>query len=132
LNFQLDQKNENCSGDFRRENILFNYHLLKAFFIVRFSSSTTTVMGKNTTSTSHPVLIPWPCLYQDPLKPTPKPDCLETDPKPKKTFAQVISNVCDIPTSQLPQPVIKGEGLYIHPRRWLHGGIRSMQAQFTC
>ncbi|AES99308.2 DUF4283 domain protein [Medicago truncatula] len=54
-----------------------------------------------------------PCLYQDPLKPTPKPDCPETDPKPKKTLAQTISNVCDIPTSQLPQSVIKGDKVSI-------------------
>jgi hypothetical protein len=27
----------------------------------------------------------------------------------QKTFAQALSNVCDIPTSQLPQPCLKGD-----------------------
>ncbi|GAU31405.1 hypothetical protein TSUD_370540 [Trifolium subterraneum] len=33
--------------------------------------------------------------------------------KPQKTFAQAVNNLCDIPLSQLPQPVEKGERLAI-------------------
>jgi len=54
--------------------------------------------------------VPWPCLYSEPIstvKPTSK-----KDPTPlthQKTFAQALSNVCDIPLSQLPQPCMKGD-----------------------
>jgi len=33
---------------------------------------------------------------------------IESTQKQPKTFAQALSNLCDIPTSQLPQPVLKG------------------------
>jgi len=70
-------------------------------------------MPQNTTSTLNLVLFPWPCLYQTTPNPLPKPDCQNTTPKHEKTFAQVISNVYDIPTSQLPQMVIKGDRVSI-------------------
>ncbi|WJX63397.1 hypothetical protein P8452_48286 [Trifolium repens] len=34
-------------------------------------------------------------------------------PKPQKTFAQALNNLCDIPLSQFPQPVVKGDRLAI-------------------
>lgn len=70
-------------------------------------------MPQTTTSTPNPVIIPWPCLYQSVPNQDPKPDCDKPVPKIHKTFAQAISNVCDIPTSQLPQPVIKGDRVSI-------------------
>jgi len=62
-----------------------------------------------TTHSSKPFSIPWKCLDVDePISIVPK-----TNPKPKpfaqKTFAQVLSNVCDIPDSQLPRPTLKGD-----------------------
>jgi len=54
-------------------------------------------------------LIPWKCL--DDTSCPAKPTCIQ--PKTKKTFAQALSNVCQIPTSQLPQPVLKGDRLAI-------------------
>jgi len=49
--------------------------------------------------------IPWKCLD------------LDTEPtivtKNHKTFAQAVSNVCEIPVSQLPQPCLKGDELAI-------------------
>lgn len=53
--------------------------------------------------------IPWKCLDFDPAPP--KPVTIQT--KPQKTFAQALSNICDIPDSQLPQAVIKGDELAI-------------------
>lgn len=56
-----------------------------------------------------PFNIPWKCLDLDsePTKTTTQ------KPNPKKTFAQAVSNICEIPTSQLPQGVIKGDCLAI-------------------
>lgn len=33
--------------------------------------------------------------------------------KQTRTFAQALSNLCDIPTSQLPQPILKGDNFAI-------------------
>lgn len=33
--------------------------------------------------------------------------------KQTKTFAQALNNLCDIPSSQFPQPVLKGENFAI-------------------
>jgi hypothetical protein len=41
---------------------------------------------------------------------------IESTQKQPKTFAQALSNLGDIPTSQLPQPVLKGDS-YCHSRR---------------
>jgi hypothetical protein len=70
-------------------------------------------MSQAATNTSPPILIPWPCLYQSPPTTNLKPDDPKPDPKPTKSFAQALSNVCDIPNSQLPQPVIKGDRVSI-------------------
>ncbi|WJX33849.1 hypothetical protein P8452_22018 [Trifolium repens] len=53
--------------------------------------------------------IPWKCLdlSNDPQNTNIEP------PKPQKTFAQALNNLCDIPLSQFPQPVIKGDRLAI-------------------
>jgi hypothetical protein len=53
--------------------------------------------------------IPWKCLD---LSNDPQNTNIES-PKPQKTFAQALNNLCDIPLSQFPQPVIKGDRLVI-------------------
>jgi hypothetical protein len=53
--------------------------------------------------------IPWKCLD---LSNEPKNNIIEP-PKPLKTFAQALTNLCDIPFSQFPQLVLKGERLAI-------------------
>jgi hypothetical protein len=53
--------------------------------------------------------IPWKCLD---LSNEPKNKTIEPV-KPQKSFAQALTNLCDIPVSQLPQPVVKGERLAI-------------------
>jgi len=64
--------------------------------------------------------IPWKCLYLDPTPPKPT----FNQPKPAKTFAQALSNVCDIPESQLPQPVLKGDDFEIQiPEAEYEAGI---------
>ncbi|GAU35943.1 hypothetical protein TSUD_394910 [Trifolium subterraneum] len=76
--------------------------------------------------------IPWKCLEFDS---EPVANNTIVQPKTPKTFAQALSNVCDIPLSQLPQPVIKGDRLAIEIpevtyqasleacKHNLHGGI---------
>jgi hypothetical protein len=60
--------------------------------------------------------IPWKCLALDP---EPQSQAIETQtatiapPKPQKTFAQALTNLCDIPLSQFQQPVVKGDRLAI-------------------
>jgi hypothetical protein len=53
--------------------------------------------------------IPWKCLD---LSNEPQNKIIEPA-KPQKSFAQALTNLCDIPISQLPQPVVKGERLAI-------------------
>ncbi|WJX83945.1 hypothetical protein P8452_66568 [Trifolium repens] len=57
----------------------------------------------------HAFSIPWGCLDGS-KEQVPQP---QKQSKTTKTFAQALSNVCDIPTSQLPQPCVKGDGLAI-------------------
>ncbi|KAK2417404.1 hypothetical protein QL285_039707 [Trifolium repens] len=57
----------------------------------------------------HEFSIPWGCLDGDKEQKSQEKNQAKTN----KTFAQVLSNVCDIPTSQLPQPCVKGDGLAI-------------------
>lgn len=58
----------------------------------------------------NPVLS-WPCLQADPVPPPSKsnPQSKTTESKQQKTFAQAVSNICDIPLIQLPKPCIKGD-----------------------
>jgi len=70
-------------------------------------------MSQAATNTSPLILIPWPCLYQSPPATNLKPDEPKPTPKPIKSFAHALTNVCDIPNSQLPQPVIKGDRVSI-------------------
>jgi hypothetical protein len=58
--------------------------------------------------------IPWKCLdlESEPTKTIINQPNLN-QPKTPKTFVQALSNVCDIPLSQLPQPVVKGDRLAI-------------------
>ncbi|KAK2403140.1 hypothetical protein QL285_052602 [Trifolium repens] len=53
--------------------------------------------------------IPWKCLD---LSNEPQNKIIEPA-KPQKSFVQALTNLCDIPISQLPQPVVKGERLAI-------------------
>lgn len=54
--------------------------------------------------------IPWKCLDLDTIEHIPEKTKPKTAFKPQKSFAQALnSNVCDIPFSQLPKPVIKGD-----------------------
>jgi hypothetical protein len=59
--------------------------------------------------------IPWKCL-EITTEPITTKIAQENTPKAQKTFAQALNNsnnLCDIPTSQLPQPVVKGDRLAI-------------------
>jgi hypothetical protein len=57
----------------------------------------------------HAFSIPWPCL-DDHSKPESE---TKTNPKTTKTFAQALSNVCDIPLSQFPTTCVKGDRLAV-------------------
>lgn len=61
-----------------------------------------------------PFIVPWRCLHDEPINP-PKPPSQpsSTQTKQQKTFAQALSNVCDIPLSQLPKPCLKGNNVVI-------------------
>jgi hypothetical protein len=64
--------------------------------------------------------IPWSCL-ESPIK---KPDLEKPQTKPQKSFVQALNNVCDIPTSQLPQACVKGDRLAISiPEEDYLGGL---------
>jgi hypothetical protein len=73
--------------------------------------------------------IPWKCLDQntEPSKIIPEPPKTTTEPsKPQKTFAQAVNNICDIPLSQLPQPVVKGDRLAIEiPENYYLAGLEA-------
>jgi hypothetical protein len=59
--------------------------------------------------------IPWKCL-EIASEPITTKIVQENTPKVQKTFAQALNssnNLCDIPTSQFPQPVVKGDRLAI-------------------
>ncbi|KAK2429370.1 hypothetical protein QL285_027819 [Trifolium repens] len=60
--------------------------------------------------------IPWKCLDHNPEPQTaiiePHIAIIEP-PKPLKTFAQALTNICDIPLSQIQQLVVKGDRLAI-------------------
>ncbi|GAU31406.1 hypothetical protein TSUD_370550 [Trifolium subterraneum] len=53
--------------------------------------------------------IPWPCLDLS----SKQPNSSQNSPTVQKSFAQAVSNVCDIPLSQLPQACVKGDRLAI-------------------
>ena len=92
-------------------------------------------------STLNPNLIPIPHLSAEtdkaptnelskPKSNTEKPLHTEkenqTTLKQPKTFAQALSNLCDIPTSQLPQPILKGDNLAISiPEEEVEAGINT-------
>jgi hypothetical protein len=69
-----------------------------------------------------PFNIPWKCLdhNSESSKTIPEPS------KPQKTFAQAVNNICDIPLSQLPQPVVKGDRLAIEiPETFYLAGLEA-------
>lgn len=51
-------------------------------------------------------------LNNEKPKQTPTHD-FQTKPNPNKTFANVVSNVCNIPESQFPIPCLKGDRIAI-------------------
>ena len=51
--------------------------------------------------------IPWSCLDST----TKQANSGKIQPKEKKTFVQALTNVCDIPLSQLPQAYVKDDRL---------------------
>ncbi|KAK2409026.1 hypothetical protein QL285_044484 [Trifolium repens] len=55
--------------------------------------------------------IPWSFL-QD-VNEIPNLDPIKQPQKQQKTFAQAVNNICDIPTSQLPKPCVKGNRIAI-------------------
>ncbi|GAU40165.1 hypothetical protein TSUD_292700 [Trifolium subterraneum] len=63
------------------------------------------------TKTTNTVNIPWPCLISQPANTT--VSASESRQIQQKTFAQAVSNVCDIPLSQFPKPCVKGDDLAI-------------------
>lgn len=70
-------------------------------------------MSENTKTGDIPSVIPLKCLHDA----TKKIDSSSKPPqavhKQTKTFAQAVNNLCDIPSSQLPQPILKGDNLSI-------------------
>jgi len=72
----------------------------------------------------HPYAIPWNFLdHTDPHQNPPKPSAPTQTLKTTKTFAQALSNVCDVPESQLPLPCLKGGNLAIEipEEEWVAG-----------
>ncbi|MCI30792.1 DUF4283 domain protein, partial [Trifolium medium] len=67
-------------------------------------------MTDKTTTANPPVDIPWPCLGQA-SKDNPSPKI--STPTQQKSFAQALTNVCDIPLSQLPKACVKGDRVAI-------------------
>jgi hypothetical protein len=62
----------------------------------------------------NPVIIPCKCLDSFTTPSIPEKTVQQTTKKPQKSFAQALtSNVYDIPSSQLPIPVIKGDDFSI-------------------
>ncbi|GAU37905.1 hypothetical protein TSUD_163420 [Trifolium subterraneum] len=59
-----------------------------------------------------PFCIPWPCVDLSPKQPVSEKHQPEIQ-KSQKSFAQAVSNVCEIPQSQLPQACVKGDRLAI-------------------
>ncbi|GAU16831.1 hypothetical protein TSUD_367780 [Trifolium subterraneum] len=65
----------------------------------------------DTTSTAKPsVIIPWRCLAESS---NPPPPSKPSPPTQQKTFAQALTNVCDIPLSQFPKACVKGDRIAI-------------------
>jgi hypothetical protein len=56
------------------------------------------------------VIIPWLCLQDQTVK---APTAATSAPAVKISFSEAVSNVCDIPMSQLPLPVVKGDNIAI-------------------
>ncbi|MCI08339.1 pectin acetylesterase, partial [Trifolium medium] len=57
--------------------------------------------------------IPWKCLAGDSEPKIPTKEQPKEQPKVHRTFAQALTNICEIPLSQIPQPVVKGDRLSI-------------------
>lgn len=73
-----------------------------------------------TSSTTKNFIVPWPCMIDHPDPPiaenpsfTSTPNGVTVTKNQQKTFAQALSNVCDVPLSQLPQPIKKGNQVAI-------------------
>ncbi|XP_058726093.1 uncharacterized protein LOC131597408 [Vicia villosa] len=62
---------------------------------------------------SPPVVIPRPCLDSTNASPIPPKPVAKPLKLVKKSFAQAVNNICDIPISQLPQSIVKGDRISI-------------------
>jgi hypothetical protein len=67
-------------------------------------------MTNKTTAANPPVIIPWPCLSQSMND---NPPLQISPPIQQRSFAQALTNVCDIPLSQLPKACVKGDRVAI-------------------
>jgi hypothetical protein len=96
---------KNDSGENKSD--YFTVHVSPFFTKESYRRPTATVFSSPITM--HGFSIPWKCLddasKQQPITAIP--------PKPQKSFAQALTNVCDIPISQFPQPCVKGDRLAI-------------------
>ena len=55
-------------------------------------------------------LIPWACLKDCEISPA---KTVYDKPSQRKTFAQALGTICDIPLSELPTPCIKGDMIVV-------------------
>jgi hypothetical protein len=69
--------------------------------------------GNTIKTNPSPTIIPWKCLKDVETNPPSIPKPPITQQKQIKTFAQVVSHLYDVPTSQLPQPVLKGDNFSV-------------------
>lgn len=62
-------------------------------------------------TTSKPAIINWKCLVDDDSVKISPNNLTKTLPRPQLSFAQALTNtnICDIPSSQLPKPTLKGD-----------------------
>jgi hypothetical protein len=67
-------------------------------------------MAAQITTDKPSVVIPWPCLSQS-SKDSALPKT--STPPQQRSFAQALTNVCDIPLSQFPKPCLKGDHVAI-------------------
>jgi len=71
-------------------------------------------MSQPLIKTIKPALIPWKCLVDDDSEPIAPKILTKTLPKSHLSFAQVLNTtICDIPSSQLPKPTLKGDKVSI-------------------
>jgi len=58
-------------------------------------------------------IITWKCLFDEPTTSVSRPKQPQTNQKQARTFARALTNIGDVPSSQLPLPVLKGDNFAI-------------------